>query len=369
MQNNVSIIPGGLNNPLLNAYGSSGIFNDVANIGSINPAALASIYLPSIGLSYQFDSKLNPAWIYGISSKRVLKALPHSVGFVYPLDYLRLGFAIHQKYNSELLIGPIELTSNELPDGTGEFLEPEYRTKVFTYSLMASYTFPVNSNKSLSTVGIRLNLNSLHEYERLKDTELDASAFATSFTVGAAYRSGKNEDDYFKLGVYYESTLEFLGTGEYTDRGKSLIYIDTGGSEGQYQIVSPLVNISANFPPKLQFDLDYSKIPNFKILASVSNVFWNSISGNSKNQIDFSGSVVYSLNAMFTPTLGFIYSNRQYARDGYGLNDNLNALYITAGLVIKYYSYNINLVFADSHLFSGDWRKQTIFKSSVSYGF
>lgn len=85
--------------------------------------------------------------------------------------------------------------------------------------------------------------------------------------------------------------------------------------------------------------------------------------------VDFSGSVVCLLTEKITPSLGFIYSNRQYARDEYGLNDNLNALFITAGMVLKYNDFDINLAFADSRLFSGDWRKQTILSLALVMGF
>ena len=152
-QHYVPIIPAGFTNPLLNAHGNSGLFNDVANINSMNPAALQSFNNPAIGFAYQFDQKLDEAWVAGIGSERISKSLPQSIGIVFPINNLRIGLAAHQKYNSRLIFGAIEMTTVEDPDGTGETFTPKYKTRVFSYSALTSYTLPINSTGSNLTFG------------------------------------------------------------------------------------------------------------------------------------------------------------------------------------------------------------------------
>ena len=51
------------------------------------------------------------------------------------------------------------------------------------------------------------------------------------------------------------------------------------------------------------------------------------------------------------------------------MTSNLKATFLIAGAVVKFGNVNVNLSLADSHLLSGDWRKETIFKTGVSYLF
>jgi hypothetical protein len=47
--------------------------------------------------------------------------------------------------------------------------------------------------------------------------------------------------------------------------------------------------------------------------------------------------------------------------------EDLRAMYLLAGLVQKVGPLRLDVVLADSHLFSGDWRKHTILKLGIGF--
>ena len=84
-----------------------------------------------------------------------------------------------------------------------------------------------------------------------------------------------------------------------------------------------------------------------------------------QDQIEYSTSAVYKMNQSFTSSLGFYYTDYNHQDNRfYRVNGKLNAFFITAGLKFNYDIFYADLAFADSHLFSRDFRKQTIGKLS-----
>ena len=65
--------------------------------------------------------------------------------------------------------------------------------------------------------------------------------------------------------------------------------------------------------------------------------------------------------------LGDVYKRqgRNYELGLFDLNEKFDALYLIAGLKLNFGMFNSDLVIADSHLISGDYRKQTIIKLSL----
>ncbi len=95
-------------------------------------------------------------------------------------------------------------------------------------------------------------------------------------------------------------------------------------------------------------------------------MFWKTETNDLKDQIEFSVSTVYKINEMFTTSIGYYNTNYQYENNYYSqLNSELNSFFITAGLRLNIQNYYVDFAIADSHLFSGDFRKQTIGKLAV----
>lgn len=67
---------------------------------------------------------------------------------------------------------------------------------------------------------------------------------------------------------------------------------------------------------------------------------------------------------MFSASLGFYSTKCEFTDTFYSrLNEGLNTIFLTGGLKINIDKLSIDLALADSHLFSGDYTKQTIGKT------
>ena len=161
--NNIFLFPQG--NPIgeLSSFGTSGLLNNVSNIGSINPAALSNFAKPSFGFSYQLETKLSKAWIADIGYKRDLSLLPQSVGFLYPYKNFRFGLSFCQAYNGIMDIGPIPVTTPQNPDGTGEFMSFHDKIILYDYSVLLSYSFKNIVNEWDLSIGGRFNIEHMTE--------------------------------------------------------------------------------------------------------------------------------------------------------------------------------------------------------------
>ena len=96
----------------LNGYGyNSSTLTMASDIVNSNSSAIAEFDGTSIGISYLFESKIDPAWIADITHERGYNYLPQSFGIVIPYNYLNLGFGFAQIYNSEVKYGPIKITT------------------------------------------------------------------------------------------------------------------------------------------------------------------------------------------------------------------------------------------------------------------
>lgn len=115
--------------------------------------------------------------------------------------------------------------------------------------------------------------------------------------------------------------------------------------------------------------MSINSIPKIKLLGSISNIYWSPIFGFLKNELDISGSVVYSVKETISSSIGFIGMNRKYV-DYSEYNDKYrNDFFITAGVTIKPGKLNIDFSLTDGHLFKNVRRKQTIFNTNISYNF
>ncbi|MBU0475898.1 MAG: hypothetical protein KKF62_17265 [Bacteroidetes bacterium] len=359
----VAFLPHGLSLPLLNGNGNSAINNDVANIGSINPAALENFNNFMFGFSYQYEPKINESWIADIGSERINNWIPQSAGIVFPYNELRFAISMNQKYNRALLIGPMEITTIENPSGIGEFIKPKDETFIYNYSFTTSYTYNNFLSNSELSFGIRFGFYKLDEYEKIFNSWIDASLYSNDVSVGILYSSPKTDNQYLKLGIFYHSKLQF---NEQVEILRDEVQIDNGGLFPT-PIYPTEANLVAKFPSSIQLDIDFTQLNKFQFLASISNSYWSDVADNYKNQIEITSSISYFLSESFSPSFGFAYSEKKLVEDYFGANKKLDVIFLTAGAVLKFNNLSVNLALADSHLFSGDFRKTTIGKISLSY--
>ena len=366
-QNNdtqVIIAPQGFGINLLNSKGNSSIDNDISNIGFINPASLSNFDNYSLGFSYQFSSSIDEAYIADIGTSRKNDWMPQSAGAIFKLDDFSFGFGFGQKYNGSLDFDSIPITTSQYPDGTGEFITVEHKTRVQSYSLSASYSFPeVFDETSSLEIGFRYSYNHLKFYEKLWELTIDESDNVGSYAIGLQYSNQISNNRILRIGFSYEIEPDFGTVYEYNN---GLIYVYDPDSTGRIPAyINSKYNLVGSVPDKFNLDVSADLTESFRLNAMITGVLWEADNDYIKNQLEFSASGIYRINEMFAPSFGFYYTDKNFDEDFFDINDKNNALFLIGGLRFNYDIFSADLAIADSHLFGGDFRKQTIGKLAI----
>ncbi len=361
-ENNVLYLSQGFVLTNLNSLGISNINNSVSNIGTTNPSSMINFNKISIGGSYHFETKLEEAYLASIGHKRISNELPQSIGIVFPFKNFRLGLAFNQKYNSSAEFDRIPITTVEFPDGTGEYYKPIMETKVLSYSVSASYRFDniFIENSSLA-LGARLTRNSLDYHEELLSYSFNVNSENYNWAFGVLFNHVLDNNKSFSAGILYESNINMKETIFHSDKN---LNGNPNFSASQFSLV-----YSANFPAKVSFDFSADFINNISLYSTVNYLLWSDVHTNLKNQFEFSLTGLYHFNENLKASFGFFTTDRNYEENILGLNEKLRAVYLLAGINYKISLFNFGLSIADSHLFSDEWRKQTIAKLEFEINF
>lgn len=359
----------GFNNGLLSSLGSSSIINEIENINSFNPSALNRFNGLSLGVSYQTVSNIKEAYIAGIGYSSIKNNYPQSFGVAYSLGDFKIGLGFGQSYNARMDIGEIQITTVENPDGTGQTFEPIFESTVLSYGVSLSYSLQgIVENGDELYLGLRLNRNVLDYYEKLNMVTIEGKMFCYNAAVGISYYLNLDQNRKLGFGLFYESGLSFLKRVEMNYDN----YTDPVQPKGiYYRIVSSSFALTGNIPSKLVLDSYYKLNNEFEFLAGTSLIFWNSSDKGLSNQVNFSGSVIYTPLNLINFSIGFYNSTKSYKDDSineiFKVDNNIDALFLTAGIKINYSNFNLNMSFADSRLLSDNWRKQTMLKIGLGY--
>ncbi|MBL7136634.1 MAG: hypothetical protein ISS81_08620 [Candidatus Marinimicrobia bacterium] len=341
-----------------------------ATLGSTNPASIVDLSKLNLGFSYQYDTKLKPAWIVGIGHRRIFNSVPQSIGLSIPIKNLHLGLAMNQIYNSELDYGEIAGTfvwPNEQGYIETETFNPKRKESINRYSIIAAYDLnKYLSNSNCLSIGIQYNYNYLKYFQFLgpRTTELNDSLVvqnlnirekitAGNVSIGIRYSTGNANIPRIDIGLYYETFIKF---------------------EKPYTFENSQVILIGNIPDKLHAGI-YLKTP-FKLYFSgnLSFIFWENIKNGSSitpNQLEVSGTIGYTFSKDLTLYIGSLFSDyRKVIEDDlFGTEGKFKVIYFIAGGTFQYKGLSFEFTCADSHLFSGDWRKQTLIKLGAGYSF
>lgn len=359
------IAPQGFGINLLNSTGNSSIDNDISNIGFMNPAAISNFNNYSLGFSYQQSTSIDEAWIADIGTSRKNDWMPQSAGAVFKFDDFSFGLGFGQKYNGSLDFDPIPITTSQYPDGTGEFITVEYKTRVQSYSLSASYSFPELFDESSSLeIGFRYSYNHLKFYEKLWEMTIDESDNVGSYAFGLQYSNQISNNKILRVGFSYEIEPDFEKIYEYNN-GLNYIY-DPDSTRGIPAVINSKFNLVGSVPDKFNLDVSADLTESFRLNTMITGVLWEADNDYIKNQLEFSASGIYRINEMFAPSFGFYYTDKNFNEDFFDINDKMNALFLIGGLRFDYNIFSADLVIADAKLFGGDFRKQTIGKLAIS---
>lgn len=345
----------------LGSFGTSDITNEVSNIGVINPASLSRYNNFLAGFTYQYETKIDDAIGSDIGHERYEYEVPQSFGMIFPAMGFNFSVSFQQLYNSHLDFGKIPITNVENPDGTGEYYEPDFRTRLYSFSLGVSYMFNNIFDENTFTIGARVSKNNLSYEEKLFDNSLKATSSDISWAAGIVYEHALNTDKFIRTGLFYENNVSINMLANYEDTNYGIIPANLLN----LNIVPYSVKIKAQKPSKLKLDIETNYLDDFLFQLGTGIVFWNGVNSNINNQLELSGSSVYSLSDDLNVSLGFFYTDKTFEDDQSNFLDRFTAVFITAGLSYSLYPLKVGLAIADSHLFSDEWRKQTIVKIGI----
>jgi hypothetical protein len=362
----VRFLPQGYGIKLLNSSGTSSVINDISNLGFMNPASISDFENYSTGISYQFNTSIDEAWIADFGTSRVYNFYPQSVGGIVKWNDFTIGFGFGQKYNGTLDMDPIPVTTVQQPDGTGEFFQVKQETMIHSYSLTAAYSFKeLLQTTNDITLGFRYSFNHLLRNEEIWHSSGSATDYGSNIAVGLSYKINLNDQQQLILGTDLETKSDFKAKYE-IDNNILIIYDPEDTNHIQIPAETDNFYLTHTLPFELRFDLALDATTDLKLLANISRVFWKTKSTILEDQVEFSFSTFYDINEMFTTSIGFYSTNCEFNDIFYSqLNDGLNTLFLTAGLKLIINQFSIDLALADSHLFSGDYTKQTIGKLSL----
>lgn len=344
----------------LTGYGyNKPTLSTITTFNNSNPACIYDFENLNIGLSYQYETKINEAWIADIGHSRAYPFIPQSFGFVYHFDRFKFGFGISQIYNSEKDYGEMYGTI-VWPDEDGYkevVLYPERRELVFKNS--ATLAFNLENLKKIIPgnliFGIQYSYNYLKYEQKYNNTyfsDIDEDIFASNFSIGIRYDYQKNKTPIARIGIYYDTETEFNKKKAYNDES---------------------VRFVGFIPGKFHLGFLFKCNPSFYFSGNLSVLFWENIDrkySNKLNSSELSGTIGYRFNKSLNLSLGIFSTNQRYENnDSFFDLDRMNADYFFCGLVYTNSSFLFELVLADSHMLSDEWRKHTILKFGLGYEF
>jgi len=328
----------------------------ISNISCNNPASLCDFSEYMIGLSYQFDTKVDPAWGFGIGHDRIINGYPQSGGFVMPIHNFRLGLGIGQRYNSSLDLGKILIITAENPYGTGEYYTPTYHTYVMNYSVLVACFFQnIFKEDDRLSLGFQYDLNRFYHKEILGGMHFDAASYEGSWSIGFRYYFNVRSNSGFHLGLFYENGVKFRKSTEVNVQPPSYLLND------QFiTLVGALSDkIYVGFLTRTSLPIDF--------MLNITHVNMKENYDYYKNYIEFSGSTILQLTHLMTASFGFFFTSHKFEEGSYYWDDFLNGYYMTGGFIYELGNFEIDFSVADSHLMSGNWRMQTIGKIGIGF--
>jgi hypothetical protein len=347
------IPPQGFGIKLLNSAGNSSLNNFVSNLSYMNPASISNLANYSFGISYQYNTNIENGWINNSEVSRENDLIPQSAGVVIKWKQLTFGIGFGQSYNSKV-------------DFIWNFYSPEeqqiteFKGRVSSYTSAISFTLndifkSSNFNVGLSYTFNRVNYSSSNQFE-----EVNLNDNAGNFSIGVQYSNKNQSEKNTKVGLSYTTAATFE---HYIHNSSGFTIIVRDNKPLKSKAYETLVK--ANIPDQFNADLSTYLSDKLNLNISLAGVFWKQSDNNLEDQIEFSASTVYEINKMFSPAFGFYYTDKNYEQDIFNLNDKFNALFLIAGLKFNCDIFSADLAIADSHLFSGDFRKQTIGKLAI----
>jgi len=327
----------------------------VAGISATNPASMDDFNKISAGMSFLYATPIDSAVnLIRVEHSRVSPMLPQNFGLVLPYRNFRFGVGFNQKYSSSLDFGPFPVVTQNDPGGTGETIDAVQDKYVYSGSGLVSYQFSnfLNNDHRFS-LGLQIDINYLRDYESLGSFSAEATDQSVTWKAGARY----SFLDLLQLGVAFDKGANFEGKVEY--KGGGFLIQDSGF------VSQPIENqFTAKLPNRLLIGLAFKISEKLRLANDFTYVYWEKIYSELQNQLDISGNFYFLASEKLSLSAGF-YSTQREIKDSNTSDDN--AFFLSAGILARIKSAEIEAVLADSHLFSSDTRKQTLARLSLGF--
>jgi len=360
-----AILPQGIRWQALNSNGYSHNFpTSLSQISGSNPAALNNFDTLAFGISYQYDTRIDTAFLSDIAYEHSYPLLPQSIAFVYPIDdVFTLGFSAAQKFNSIMDFGEIAETTPEQPLGTGETFSPRYQTNI--YSISAILAFDMSETLSGLSTAFRFNYDNFWFSNKILNTNAEATGSAASFALGLSYKT-ETEMGQVELAGFFEYGIDISTFSQYSGSDlQRTVQSDTTGTRGEqfYALSPPKFEVIALLPNRWHLGANLNNEFG-RFLIDLAYIDWAS-TGAFKNNLEFSFSYGRQMSENFYLSFGLFNTNRKYESESLTSWNNFDATFFTFGVQTTFNGLDIDLSIADSHLSSDKWRKQTITKIAV----
>lgn len=341
-------------------YGfSQGAFAAVVTIGSSNPAAMVSFQKFSAAFAYQYDTKISPFILDKLDIQRRTTALPQSLGIVYPYHALRLGAAFNQRYNERTEFKD-EIRTIQHPQGTGEYYSLISNRVIKYAAIMGSYQFRgIFSRSDYFSTGLQANLNFYNEEGFFDDRPIaKISDNSPNFRFGLLYATGADELKNISIGAYFETKTSFSGTLEYEG---IQVFQDSVSGNGTFRVTGNS-EVKAFLPARLGAGFFVPVSSLFSFAFDFNYTWWSSVNKFYRNTINFNNSFIFNLSGQFSLSAGYYFLQDRSQGSTVAQDE---ALYLNAGMVYRWRMLELHFALADSHLFSGEYRKQTLLKFAL----
>lgn len=188
----------------------------IADVGGVNPTALAMFDRPSVGLSYQFETAIDEGYIAHIGYAPVADARPRSAAVAVPLGAWTLGLSYTQRYAAELDLG-VDLPAiiTESGEEPGFAYDLVWRSRMETVAPQIAYQTSIATGGTI-VLGARVGFGfarfasdaDIVSGEIDGPIGVDYESFrgqGTHVAAGASYRT-----DRYGLAGHYESELRVM---------------------------------------------------------------------------------------------------------------------------------------------------------------
>jgi len=329
-------------------------------ISSNNPALISQIEQNSIGISYQFESKLKPAWENHFMHERSNLNIPQSVGFIFgQSNFFKLAFGMNQKYNSFTGHGQVD----ESRYGTEDLslLHSYWEFSINSYSLLSSISLNhiITQNDKLS-FGVRIDQNILTcETYRIDPNVLNDESYGSISSKNEEYSLG------LAIGIIYNTNLDGLDL-------KYGLYYDKGEEFSDKEFIIPRTGfLEIYYPDKILTGIGIKPIKSMELNIESAFVRWNGVDELWENQYEYSGNLIFQISNILFSSIGFYYTDREFKNNWRGeyyyFDENMQAVFLTTGLSFEFRKLILNSAYANSHWLSESHRKQSIFKIGIQY--